>query len=186
MATSDFSITPQERTFVLNGDLEAFWKSRLNKKDPVARIGFALWVTDTVKLKQVIQSGDVKYWNNKGFAYWEFMARSTVVNLATGLERGGFRGTFLQMRAKIKEVGIEVAKQHMIFVQQDFDRGNIGDVKGLLSLKQMADYHHIAFKKFNIPSNFYGGTWLDSVPDDAEFKLYGDLYCHDCDTAAGY
>lgn len=32
MATSDFSITPQERTFVLNGDLEAFWKSRLNKK----------------------------------------------------------------------------------------------------------------------------------------------------------
>lgn len=84
----------------------------------------------------MIQSGDAEYWNNKGFAYWEFMACSTVVNLVTGLERGGLRGTFLQMRAKIKEVGIEVTKQHMIFVQQDFDRGNIGDVKGLLSFKK--------------------------------------------------
>ncbi|WP_244212541.1 hypothetical protein [Shewanella livingstonensis] len=79
---------------MLNGNLEAFWRSRLSKKAPVARIGYALWVTDTTKLKHVIQSGDTHFWNNKGFAYWEFMARSTVVNLATGLERGGFRGTF--------------------------------------------------------------------------------------------
>jgi len=50
----------------------------------------------------------------------------------------------------------------------------------------MADYHQQAFKQFNIPSHFYGGTWLESVPDEIEFSLYGDLYCHDCDTATGY
>ncbi len=59
-------------------------------------------------------------------------------------------------------------------------------IVGKLSLKQMADYHHIAFKQFAIPTNFYGGTWLDIVPDQAEFALYGNLYCHDCDTASNY
>jgi hypothetical protein len=186
MTSGDLAITAQERTNVLNGNLEAFWRSRLSKKDPVARIGYALWVTDTAKLKHVIQSGDTNFWNNKGFTYWEFMARSTVVNLATGLERGGFRGTFSQMRAKIKDVGIEVANQHISFVTHDYDNGNIGEVKGLLSRKQMADYHHIAFKLFNIPNHFYGGTWLNNVPDEAGFTLYGELYCHDCDSAVGY
>ncbi|MGI2171970.1 hypothetical protein ACROAE_17575 [Shewanella sp. MF05960] len=63
MASSDLAITAQERTNVLNGNLEAFWRSRLSKKDPVARIGYALWVTDTTKLKHVIQSGDTNFWN---------------------------------------------------------------------------------------------------------------------------
>ncbi|MGI2177990.1 hypothetical protein [Shewanella frigidimarina] len=68
MTFGDLAITAQERTNVLNGNLEAFWISRLSKKDPVARIGYALWVTDTAKLKHVIQRGDTHFWNNKGFA----------------------------------------------------------------------------------------------------------------------
>ncbi|RTZ20807.1 hypothetical protein EKN09_22660 [Vibrio penaeicida] len=151
----------------------------------MARIGYALWVSDVSKLKHEIQRGESSFWNNKGFAYWETMARSTVVNLAVGLEKGGFRGTFGEMRAKIKEVGLEVARQHVRFVSSDF-KNKFGDIPGKLSLKQMADYHHIAFKKFNIPSDFYGGTWLSVVPDSIEFKTYGDLYCHDCDSATGY
>lgn len=114
------------------------------------------------------------------------MARSTVVNLAVGLEQGGFKGSFAEMRKMIKKVGLEVAKQHIKYVHHDYQAGNIGQVRGLLSLKQMADYHHDVFRKFNIPSSFYGGTWLDNVPNDAEFKLYGDLYCHDCDSASNY
>ena len=186
MSSQDLSISPQERAFLLEEDLESFWKSRLTKKDPVARIGYALWVSDVEHLKLVIRTGEKSFWNNRGFAYWEAMARSTVVNLAVGLEKGGYRGTFSEMRAMIKKVGLEVAKQHIKYVQHDYDTGNIGQVRGLLSLKQMADYHHDAFKRFNIPSNFYGGTWLDNVPDAAEFKLYGDLYCHDCDTSENY
>jgi len=88
------------------------------------------------------------------------MARSTVVNLAVGLEQGGFKGSFAEMRKMIKKVGLEVAKQHIKYVHHDYQAGNIGQVRGLLSLKQMADYHHDAFRKFNIPSSFYGGLGL--------------------------
>ncbi|MCK8094689.1 hypothetical protein [Pseudoalteromonas sp. 1CM17D] len=186
MSTPNLSITPQERALFLAEDLEGFWLSRLRKMDPVARIGYALWVSNTEKLKREIEKGNPLFWNNKGFVYWEFMARSTVVNLAAGLEKGGFRGTFLETRNMIKRVGLEVAKQHIKYVHHDYQAGNIGKVKGLLSLKQMADYHHEAFRKFNIPPSFYGGTWLDSVPNEAEFKLYGDLYCHDCDSNTNY
>lgn len=186
MTSSNLSITPQERAFFLAEDLENFWLSRLRKRDPVARIGYALWVSDVENLKKEIRQGNPEFWNNKGFVYWEFMARSTVVNLAVGLEQGGFKGSFAEMRKMTKKVGLEVAKQHIKYVHHDYQAGNIGQVRGLLSLKQMADYHHDAFRKFNIPSSFYGGTWLDNVPNDAEFKLYGDLYCHDCDSASNY
>ncbi|WP_282178299.1 hypothetical protein [Vibrio nereis] len=78
-------------------------ESRLDKRDPVARIGYALWVSDTKKLKLEIDKGDSSFWNHKGFAYCEFMARSTVVNLAVGLNKGGFRGNVKETNEKIKE-----------------------------------------------------------------------------------
>ena len=182
---SSHAISPEEKRYQASGNLEAFWKSRLDKKDPVARIGYALWVSNTDKLKHAIETGDASYWNFKGFTYWEFMARSTVVNLAVGLEKGGFRGNMSETREQIKKVGQAVALWHLRFVEQDYEE-KIGKIPGKLSLKQMADYHHLAFKQFKIPSHFYGGTWLESVPDEVEFSLYGDLYCHDCDTATGY
>lgn len=94
------AISSEEEGYLANANLEAFWFSRLGKQDPVARIGYALWVSDVEKLKAAI--------------------------------------------------------------------------------------HHIAFKKFGIRPDYYGGTWLGSVPDQAEMKAYGDLYCHDCDSAEGY
>lgn len=182
---SNLAISPQERAYLTQQDLEKFWYSRLQKKDPVARIGYALWVKDVNNLKLAISTGDPAYWNHKGFKYWDAMARSTVVNLAVGLERGGFHGNFSQTRAKIREVGLSVAKWHARFVQQDYDN-TIGAVPGLLSLKQMADYHHRAFQEFNIPPSFYGGTWFGAVPEQIQFETYGNLYCHDCDSNAGY
>ena len=182
---SPYAISDSERLALAHGKLEEFWFSRLNKKDPVARIGYALWVSDTKKLKLAIVNGDAAFWNNKGFLYWETMARSTVVNLATGLERAGFRGTFSEMRAKIKEVGLNVAYYHSRYVTQDIER-NIGKVPGVLSLQQMARYHHDAFSDFGIPADFYGGTWLQKMPDEMEFKAYGNLYCHDCDSNEGF
>lgn len=97
-----------------------------------------------------------------------------MVNLAVGLNKGGFTGTSKEMRDQITEVGKRVASYHIKFVKDDFVN-KIGDIPGRLSLKQMADYHKAAFKEFNIPGHFYGGTWLDIVPDEIEFKLYGDL-----------
>ncbi len=175
----DFSITAQEEAYLNRRELDKFWLSRLKKKDPIARIGYALWCKSADDLKRETILGDKKYWGNKGFSYWEFMARTTVVNLATGLQKGGFQGDFKAMRNKIKEVGAEVARQHAVFVKMDI-KANRG-VPGLLSTDQIAKYHHIAFKKFSIPASYYGGTWLGVMPDKWEYKLYGDLYCHDCD-----
>ncbi len=181
----NLSITPQELLHLNSGELSKFWLSRVNKKDPIARIGYTLWSPTAEDLKRVVTTGDPSYWANKPYQYWELMARTTVINLAAGLQKGGFEGTFSEMRQQIKKVGIEVARQHVNFVTMDI-KGSYGSVDGLLSLKQVADYHHLAFSKFNIPSHFYGGTWLSRVPGEAEFKLYGDLYCHDCDTGTGY
>jgi hypothetical protein len=178
----DFSISTSEQTALSTKNLERFWYSRLQKKDPIARIGYALWCKSADDLKRAIAEGDSQYWDNKGFTYWDLMARSTVTNLAAGLEQAGFHGTFRDMRAKIKEVGLEVARQHAIFVKID-QKNQLGNTPGLLSLSQIAKYHHIAFAKFGIPASFYGGTWLSVVPDSMEFKLYGGLYCHDCDAS---
>ncbi len=178
------AVSPQERAYLAQQDLEAFWYSRLQKKDPVSRIGYALWVRDVEKLKTAIALGDSAYWDNKGFVYWEFMARSTVVNLSVGLQKGGFRGTIAQTRQKIRDVGLRVAHWHINFIDRDI-RENIGKVPGLLSLKQMAEYHHLAFQEFGIPPNYYGGTWFGAIPDDLQFETYGHLYCHDCDSSDG-
>lgn len=151
----------------------------------MARIGYALWVSAPNKLKKEIITGDPEYWNHKPFVLWGAMARSTVVNLAMGLERAGFKGTFLEMRQKIKEVGISVARHHIRFTENDYKHG-YGKIPGLLSLKQMADYHHVAFEEFGIPPSYYGGTWFGAVPEQLQFEAYGHLYCHDCDSTDGY
>lgn len=61
-----------------------------------------------------------------------------------------------------------------------------GKVPGLLSPRQIADYHHEAFRYFGVSADTYGGTWLKDVPDSVEFRIYGFLYCHDCDSDEGY
>lgn len=53
-------------------------------------------------------------------------------------------------------------------------------------MAQIADYHHEAFAEFYMTPDIYGGTFLSRVPDEWEFKLYGDLYCHDCESSEGY
>lgn len=113
------------------------------------------------------------------------MARSTVVNIALGLERAGYRLTMAEMREKIKDVGIAVAERHIQYVQHDI-KYSVGNNPGLLSPEQMAHYHHIAFQMFNIAPDSYGGTLFRSVPNEWEFKMYGSLYCFDCDNAEGF
>jgi hypothetical protein len=179
---TDFAISPQERAYLIQEDLENFWLSRLRKRDPIARIGYGLWCSSADDLKREIQVGDPDFWAHEGFAYWEFMARSTVVNISVGLQRAGFTGTMSDMRNKIREVGLRVAREHARAVAIDYKNG-LGNEAGLLSVKQIAKYHHIAFQAFGISSDSYGGTWFGAIPDSWEMRLYGDLYCHDCDSS---
>lgn len=177
---ADLAISSLETAYLAQHNLEKFWLSRLRKRDPIARIGYALWCKSADDFKREILRGTPDYWTHKGFGYWEFMARSTVVNLSVGLQKGGFQGTMAEMRQKIRAVGLQVARQHASFVKRDYVEHQ-GTKPGLLSLKQIAKYHQIAFSTFNIPSDYYGGTWFGDVPDSWELELYGNLYCHDCD-----
>lgn len=185
----DLKITSKEHLLIRQADqnpakrrelLARFWLSRLEKEDPIARIGYALWSKDSNALARAIRKGDKRYWDHNGYVYWEGMARTTVINIAAGLERAGFKGTFQEQRRKIEEVGVEVAKEHIRAVRRNY-RDKKGTVPGLLSLKQVARYHIRAFEKFDIRSDFYGGTWFKSIPDSWELEAYGGLYCHDCD-----
>lgn len=177
---TDLSITPLERAFLAQEDLEKFWLSRLRKKDPIARIGYGLWCKSADDLKREIRNGDPDYWAHREFPYWELMARSTVVNLSVGLQKAGFNGTIGETREEIRKVGLEVARQHAIAVENDY-LNRLGTEPGLLSRKQIARYHHIAFKVYGISPDSYGGTWFGAIPDAWELKMYGNLYCHDCD-----
>lgn len=181
----DLSITPQERIYLVTEDLKNFWYSRLQKQDPIARIGYALWCGSIENLKHVVNVGDPAYWDRKGYLYWDMMARTTVVNLSVGLDKAGFTGSFAERRTKIKEIGVAIARAHARYVLADIDN-HYGKKSGLLSMQQLADYHHEVFRRFNIPADVYGGTFLSRVPDEWEFELYGDLYCHDCDSGEGY
>lgn len=181
----DLAITDAEWSHIENGDVRAFWLSRLDRLDPIARIGFGLWSSSAREFRERIEHGDPAYWNHRGFVYWESMVRSTVVNLSAGLTSAGFRGNMREERQKILEVGRLVAEYHARFVEEDYQRG-YGRVPGLLSAQQVADYHHLAFEAFGIRPDFYGGTPLRRVPDSVEFRIFGFLYCHDCDTAEGY
>lgn len=177
---NDLSISPLERAFLAQENLEKFWLSRLRKKDPIARIGYGLWCESAENLKREIQRGDATFWAHKGFAYWELMARSTVVNISVGLQKAGFQGTMGKMREKIREVGLKVARQHALAVETDY-KNKLGTEPGLLSMRQIAKYHHIAFRAFGISPDSYGGTWFGALPDSWELEMYGKLYCHDCD-----
>ena len=64
-ADSALNISSQEILHLTNSDLEKFWLSRLRKKDPVARIGYALWCKTTDDLKAAIQRGPASFWDYK-------------------------------------------------------------------------------------------------------------------------
>lgn len=162
--------------------LERFWYNRMLRKDPVTRIGLALWCRDSRKLKRIIASGDKAYWNHRGYGYWWSMGLVTFANVAAGLEQAGFdfKGNTDELVQEIEYIGARIAKRHAQAVTVDHNK-KIGKVPGLLSLEQMAKYHHAVFEEEGIPRHYYGGTRNKFIPDEWEFELYGDLYCHDCD-----
>jgi len=68
-------ISHNEDISLAQKDLEKFWYSRLQKKDPVVRIGYAIWVSDPEKLRVAITTGDPEYWNHKRIEYWDVVRR---------------------------------------------------------------------------------------------------------------
>ncbi|WP_227519703.1 hypothetical protein [Marinobacter sp. ANT_B65] len=180
-----FKYPPKKTLLSLKRILKHSGIAAFRKKILLYELATLFGVSDPEKLRTAIITGDPEYWSYRPFAYWDVMAISTVVNLAVGLEKGGHIGTFAEIRAKIKEIGLAVAQFHALYTRNDYEK-KVGQVPGLLSLKQMADYHHVAFEQFNIPPSFYGGTWFGAIPEQLQFDTYGHLYCHDCDSTEVY
>ncbi|WP_417551718.1 hypothetical protein [Marinomonas fungiae] len=87
--------------------------------------------------------------------------------------------------ARVREIGISIANAHVNYVTQDI-KNKYGKIPGLLSLEQLADYHHEVFRDFRIKESNYGGTFSSFLPDQLELMMYGHWYCHDCDASNGY
>lgn len=196
----DLSISTQERLYVEDGALDKFWYSRMKKRDPIARIGYSLWAKEFKDVEKALaemggQYSDIQNaFPVENFAdnaigdtyYWKtLMANSTIVNLYVGILRSDFEGDHAARMARIKEIGIAIAKAHIKYVTRDIKK-NYGKVPGLLSLEQLADYHHEVFRDFRLTEDNYGGTFSSWLPDKIELMTYGHLYCRDCDSDDGY
>ena len=72
-----------------------------------------------------------------------------------------------------KEVGIGVMKAHYDKLKIDIKRSE-GEIPGVLSVKQIQDYHEGYFKEIGLPPNAYGGS---GAPDFIETWVY----CGACD-----
>lgn len=73
-----------------------------------------------------------------------------------------------------KEVGAGLMKAHYIKLQIDIKNNDSENTPGLLSVKQIQDYHEYYFESIGLPPNTYGGS---NVPDFIEEWVY----CGNCD-----
>lgn len=84
---------------------------------------------------------------------------------------------------KLNQLGIDLMIEHAKYVTEDLKKC-IGNIPGVLSPEQVAEYHHNVFKKHGIGSSLLGsdGSWLFggtlfNLPAD----LYRPIWCKSCD-----
>lgn len=208
-AGQDLRVTADERASLVKGDLESFWSARVDR-DPVARVGMALWATPE-QLKAAIASTGEEAWEpdmnlasalglilrldlpkdfpfpphgpEQLFRYWSYMGTATanrVVDKAIHAHVLPKDASEDQKKSLLHNVGLALARAHVQAVTQDAAL-NTGDHPGLLSLAQVASYHHQVFRSFRLPPDTYGGTPLPLVPNWLELRVAGGLYAPDAD-----
>lgn len=207
----DLGITAAEQAALDAEDLQAFWGSRLGK-DPVARIGLGIWGAKE-ELAAGLEKYPEDYWKpniNPASAiplrfqmssdlplvpetkdelanYWTWVGKDAREHVERFVEKEGLiRGAENPKEAMdqmMKKVGLAIARHHAAFVQADIAEGT-GEIPGLLSRKQIADYHHDALKEFELPPEAYGGTPIRWLPDAFELWAAGGLYAPDADPSS--
>ncbi len=73
--------------------------------------------------------------------------------------------------------------EHAKAVTKDI-RDCVGNVPGVLSPEQVAEYHHVVFQKIGIGSTFLGsdGSWLfGGTLFNLPANLYRPVWCRACD-----
>jgi hypothetical protein len=208
-ALVDRAISPSEVDALRVGRLLEFWQARLGR-DPVARVGVSLWGSaDDVRLA-IRQTGerawtpdmnllsavslklreslpeDLKFpptTEDELVRYWVWMGEMTrqrVVDRAVKVGVLPAEASATQRLNLIRDIGLDLARGHAEAVSADAST-KVGEQAGLLSLEQIAEYHHRVFEAHGLPKQTYGGTPYGFAPDWLEFLLAGGLYAPDAD-----
>ncbi len=140
----------------------------------------------TNQQKEYIRAGD-----RRSFWYSRRAVGDPIAEVAIPiLENKGINGkvanwltTFKGDPKKLNQLGVDLMIEHAKAVTYDL-RNCIGNVPGVLSPDQVAEYHHIVFKKHGVGSHMlstdgswlFGGTLFNLPPD-----LYRMIWCNACD-----
>jgi hypothetical protein len=168
----DRRVTPQEQYFQETGQLDELYYSRAQKHDPVANVGLGVWGS----LEQNIDVHGVA-----GGLYWKGVGALTTFNSKMALATGRLTDTLVSAVVKggpnqnagvsllnqvfnndeIDRLNVQmandVAKSHLQMITDDFKYDSQG-IKGLLSERQITQYHHSVFKSYDASIRYYGGT----------------------------
>jgi RHS repeat-associated protein len=160
-ARARYAETPDEQKALANGNPGAFYLMRIEQGDQnsVVVIGLALWGTSAEQ--------------SALGAKWVDLSASARALLAVGL--GGYKPVEMQA------IGISLARAYIKAVKVDL-YGNYGDTPGLLSAKQIYDYHHAVFKTYHISMDYFGGTPV--FGQMWELKIMAPVWCPNCDPSS--
>jgi len=158
-------ITGKQPSLARNGQYLAFWRSRyLGDGDPVSRTALIGWGDSDFVGASLIERLAADYTWAK---LEEYISKN---NLPVTMQR----------------IAAELALAHAVTVMND-RRG----ISNLLSLTEIAEYHHTVCGKHSIPPHLFGGTlaipYLAGRSGGLGFlvadpKTYSNLWCNGCDS----
>jgi len=122
--------------------LGAYYQSRLDRGDQYGAVGLSFWDPSNPN------------------ASHPGLAAFSSGRLLYGAIEGGYispDATKAQMDAAMYGIGLDLAHRHAAAVTIDYEQ-SIGNVRGVLGIDQVTDFHHSSFKSFNISPVYYGGT----------------------------
>jgi RHS repeat-associated protein len=172
-----YNITDEQRELADSGDFLAFWESRWNCKDPVARTALNGWGKP-----ELVDAS----WFEQLSAGYTWTALSNYIS-------------YHNLPVTMEEIGRALAKAHADAVKTD-----AYNIPHLLSPRQVATYHHDVFKNYGIPPYLFGGTLPAGVylpifggitlyevnvpvpggwePAMLDANSYSNMWCGGCDT----
>jgi RHS repeat-associated protein len=150
--------TKQERELLAKGDARGYYESRARRGDAYARL--ALEVVDASSLE--------------GLA-----ANAKLLGFVEARRANGLRDGLPEDRSELlSQVNVDLAKTHADYV----DRDQLG-LKGLLSERQIQQYHEAYFRSVGLPGVTFGGSITPSVPlfRGVRVQLVLSGWCPACD-----
>ncbi len=175
----------------------AIWGSRTDLAKAIGQTGVEHWTPDMNLLSGIglaLQGYPPKLnmppqTKTDHVQYWTWLGKNARKRVITkALDRGVLQGPGAlrpapgEPRTKaaakkrlLKAAGLGLAKAHIKAVDEDMQNRQ-GLVPGLLSLANIADYHHEVFRSLGLPASTYGGTPVSVGPMSLQLSLGGGLY----------